>query len=135
MNSRAERIRAIKARKPFKAWDIVLIAALVLASALLWALSIGGQGAVAHVYRDGKLLREISLQTDGEYTVYSADGSGSNVISVKDGRLSVSEANCDDQICVHYGAIGLKNQTIICLPHGITIVIVDGDPWDIDIET
>ena len=49
----------------------------------------------------------------------TADG-GYNVVTVKGGKIAVTEANCPDQYCVKQGFCNSGKQ-IVCLPHKLVI--------------
>lgn len=73
---------------------------------------------------------------DGEQNVYELPLSqnttksvttdlGTNLIEIKDGRVHVEEADCPNQDCVHQGWIDAAGEQIVCLPHRLTVDIVD----------
>lgn len=73
---------------------------------------------------------------DGEQNVYELPLSqnttkgvttdlGTNLIEIKDGRVCVEEADCPNQDCVHQGWIDAAGEQIVCLPHKLTVDIVD----------
>lgn len=73
---------------------------------------------------------------DGEQNVYELPLSqnttksvttdlGTNLIEIKDGRAHVEKADCPNQDCVHQGWIDAAGQQIVCLPHKLTVDIVD----------
>lgn len=73
---------------------------------------------------------------DGEQNVYELPLSqnttksvttdlGTNLIEIKDGRVHVEEADCPNQDCVHQGWIDAAGEQIVCLPHKLTVDIVD----------
>lgn len=83
-----------------------------------------GGGNTACIYSDGKLIKAIDLRNDGEqtFTVNSEDG-GYNIITVKDGGISVTDADCPDRICVMTAPISDGIQPIVCMPHKLVIRI------------
>ena len=83
-----------------------------------------GGGNTACIYSDGKLIKAIDLRNAGEqtFTVKSEDG-GYNVITVKDGSISVTDADCPDRICVMTAPISNGIQPIVCMPHKLVIRI------------
>ena len=83
-----------------------------------------GGGSTACVYSDGKLIKTIDLHSaNGQsFTVRSADG-GYNVITVKDGCISITDADCPDKICVRTAPISDGIQPIVCMPHKLVIRI------------
>lgn len=83
-----------------------------------------GGGNTACIYSDGKLIKTVDLHSAEEqsFTVNSADG-GYNVITVKDGSISVKDADCPDKICVMTAPISDGIQPIVCMPHKLVIRI------------
>lgn len=83
-----------------------------------------GGGNTACIYSDGKLIKTVDLHSAEEqsFTVNSADG-GYNTITVKDGSISVTDADCPDRICVMTAPISNGIQPIVCMPHKLVIRI------------
>ena len=81
-------------------------------------------GNIACVYSDGKLIKTIELDSFDEqtFTVESSDG-GYNVIEIKSGTVSITDADCPDKICVHTAPISDGIQPIVCMPHKLVIRI------------
>ena len=52
--------------------------------------------------------------------VFEAAGGGYNIVTVKGGKIAVTEANCPDQYCVRQGFCNSGEQ-IVCLPHKLVI--------------
>ena len=55
---------------------------------------------------------------DQEFTVTVENGT--NTITVKDGKIAVTEADCPDQYCVRQGFCNGGKQSV-CLPHKMVI--------------
>ncbi len=109
-------------------WILLLAAILAVCvgvSLLLWLP--GGDAAYAQVYSNGKLLYTLDLSVDQAVTVTA--GEGENVITVRDGKIAVTAANCPDQYCVKRGFRSGGLQTV-CLPHKLVIEFVG--QWDVD---
>ena len=51
-----------------------------------------------------------------ENKVIKLDG---NTVEIKDGKVSVTQADCKNQICVNHKAITEKGKSIICLPNKV----------------
>lgn len=76
------------------------------------------------VIRDGEQnVYELPLDQDTAKTVTT--DLGTNLIEIKDGRVHVEEADCPNQDCVHQGWINAAGEQIVCLPHKLTVDIVD----------
>ena len=52
--------------------------------------------------------------------VFDSHGGGYNIVTVQDGKIAVTEANCPDQYCVRQGFCNSGEQ-IVCLPHKLVI--------------
>jgi hypothetical protein len=108
-----------------KAW-IALIGALLIVclAASVWLLWPKGDAAYAEIRSGGKLIHTLDLSIDREITV--ATHKGTNVITVKDGHIAVTQADCPDHYCMDRGfcAGGLQ---IVCLPNELEIRFV-GEP-------
>ncbi|MDE7260717.1 MAG: NusG domain II-containing protein [Oscillospiraceae bacterium] len=110
--------------------DLLLIAGLFLAAALVWLLvRPSGTGNWAVVTVDGEEIVRCPLDMDQTVTV---GGEAYNVLQIAGGEASVIEANCGDHTCVHIGAVSRKGETIVCLPHRLVVVIEGGGRTDFD---
>ena len=105
--------------------DLLLIAGLLAAAALLWVLARpGGAGGWAVIIQDGTETARYPLDADRTVTI---GGEAYNVLRISGGRASVIEANCGDHTCVRTGAVSREGETIVCLPHRL-VVRVEGGP-------
>lgn len=112
----------------FGKWDIAAVGGIVLLAALVLALFVpvkDTKGAYAQVYQNGELIKTISLNQNQEFTI---TGEYTNLIAVKDGKISVTASDCPGEDCVHCGWLDSAGRSIVCLPNGLEIrVIADGD--------
>ena len=52
-----------------------------------------------------------------------------NVLTISRGAAAVTEANCGDRTCVGTGAVSRAGESILCLPHRLSVRIEGGaDP-------
>ena len=82
----------------------------------------GKSGISAIIEQDGETVAELDLNKDTELFLNDGNG-GSNTITVQNGHISVTEANCPDLVCVRTGAISQTGEVIACLPHKLIITI------------
>lgn len=123
----------MKKTVPKKA-DIILFIAVILTAAVFFLLSLLADGGVyAVVYVDGEEIGRYALDADATFTVPSEDG-GCNTVTVKDGEVFVSDADCPDRTCVHSKPVSRTGERVICLPHRMMIVIEGGDENEVDLE-
>ena len=101
-----------------KNW-ILLLGVLVLVCAGLSFLLLGPEeSAAAQIYSEGKLLCTLDLRNDRTLTV---EGSrGTNVVTVKDGKIAVTAADCPDGYCMDRGFCN-GGVEIVCLPNRLVI--------------
>ena len=116
-------------RRGSKKLNLILILVIAaVACAGLFATRLMGANTNADtatvVIRDGaQNVYELPLGQDATKTITT--DLGTNVIEIKDGRVHVEEADCPNQDCVHQGWIDAAGQQIVCLPHKLTVDIVD----------
>lgn len=105
------------------------VLAVLFVGSCIWiwraGLPTAGEARVC-IYQDGALLEEHPLSEDGVYRIELEDGAV-NVVEIKDGGVCVSEANCENQVCVQTGVIRSSAYPIVCLPHKLVVQIEGGD--------
>ena len=72
---------------------------------------------------DNKEYDTISLKENKKIVIENEYGG--NVIIIKDEQVFVESANCPDRTCVKQGKIMKTGQSIVCLPHRLTVTISD----------
>ena len=107
----------------FKKADIFLFALIIAlgAGSLLLAGS-GKHGTVAVVRVDGEEVSRIQLTEAYQETVLET-AYGTNTFAIEGGTIRVKEADCRGQDCVHFAPINKAGQTIVCLPHHLSVTI------------
>ncbi len=144
--NREEKIEKIRKGKFFSIGDIpvfLVAALLILLFTWLAFLQPKEKGSSFSVYYRGEKIYSASLQEDAEYVFYLEDGQGKvsvyqdkmelhdyNRLSVKDGRISVAQADCPDKTCELLGETDWGE--ILCLPHDLKIV-VEGEGLETDL--
>ncbi len=93
----------------------ILVICLLLSGLLLRPTQ---TAAYAQVYSQGKLLYVLDLKVDRVVTVTTE--TGTNVITVRDGAVAVTEADCPDGYCMRRGFCDGGVQ-IVCLPNALEI--------------
>ncbi len=75
----------------------------------------------AGVYLDGRLVEVIDLSRTRDGCTLEVEGPiGVTVLTVENGEIFVSRADCPDQICVNHGPLG-SGPPIVCLPNRLTV--------------
>lgn len=112
-----------------KYWIILVAAVLLLCGGLSLMLLRSGDGAThARVYSGGTLVKTVDLRVAQEFTVTAPQG-GYNTVTVRDGKIAVTEASCPDQYCARRGFCQGGAQ-IVCLPNGLVIEFTQGSDVD-----
>ena len=95
----------------------VLLCALALGLAL-WARAAGTDRVVARVYQEGKLVGELPLDREASLTL---TGAYTNTITVRDGQVAVTYADCPGADSVHSGWVSAAGRAVVCLPNRVEI--------------
>ncbi len=69
----------------------------------------------------GDLYGKYSLSRDQELAIQTSYGS--NTVVIKDGAVSVTRSDCNNQICVQHRPISETGEMIVCLPHRLSVEI------------
>ena len=102
-----------------KYWAILLAAGRSVCIGISILMLGGGAAARAEITSEGKVVQIVDLNIDQELTISSSDG-GVNVVTVRDGKIAVTHADCPDGYCVQRGFCDSGIQ-IVCLPHRLVI--------------
>ncbi len=122
--------------KLFKKGDIIVAAAvLVLCAALFLALYVfnSNTGNYVEIEQNGVVIHKMPLDINAVYNVESG-GEVTNTVEVKNGSVSVTYANCPDQICVNHRPVNLSGESIICLPNRVVVSVVEADGRESEID-
>lgn len=109
--------------------DLLLTAALLVCAGLVFLgiLIFRKPGAYVCARTDGREVFRMPLDTAYHREVIESDAGGYNVIEIRDGFVSVTDASCPDRICVHQGRISSAGENIICLPNRLIVTVEGGE--------
>lgn len=112
--------------------DIILILILSGIAIVFYMVNklTAGSGNKVVVYVDETIFVEYNLNEDNVYEIDTEYGK--NVITIENSRVSVSSADCSNQICVNHNPISKSNESIICLPNHLVIRIKSEETGEID---
>lgn len=105
-----------------KIWILVLSVVTAACIGLsVWLLRPQEQATAVKVVSCGKVLTTLPLSEDTEFSVQIPDGS--NVVTVRDGKVAVTHADCPDKYCMNRGWCSGGTQ-IVCLPNRLVLEFV-----------
>ena len=101
--------------------DIILIAAVLAISLISFAAIKMTQkdGKEVIVTVEGKEVYKTSIKKDQIYQI--PEKNGTNVMQIKDGKVTMIEATCPDHYCMKQKAVDEHGGSIICLPNKVVI--------------
>lgn len=103
-----------------KYWIIILGAVLAVCLGLSFFILLPGDAAThAEIISSGTLIETVDLRIDQDFVVSPGDGQW-NRVTVKDGKIGVTEATCPDHYCMNRGFCNSGAQ-IVCLPNKLVI--------------
>ena len=107
--------------------DLIMIAALLLVVSLIGVCVyvFRAEGDKVEVRVDGKLYGTYLLSQDITVEIITGDNNEHiNVPVIKDGKASVTEADCPDGICSSHKPVWREGESIVCLPNKVTVTVV-----------
>ncbi len=106
--------------------DIILVLSMVIIAAaafLIINFAVKKDGSYAVIKVDGNVIKTQDLNS-GETTIeVNGYQGGVNKVVINDGKVSMTEADCPDELCVKTGKISRVGETIVCLPHRVVVEI------------
>ena len=120
--------------------DFILIGILLIIAVLsygiisFWQKSNTKDDAYVEVKLDGEVYGTYPLDEDIVQVIETSDGEY-NTLVIENGQASISEATCPDKICVHHRGIHYAGESVICLPHKLTVTVIGGEESEIDAFT
>ena len=111
----------------FRKADIILAVGLIVVGfAMSFFLASGkAEGSQVTVTADGKLYGRWSLSEDRTVDI-DQKNSRHNQFQIKDGKVTMIQADCHGHDCIQQGSIDQTGETIVCLPNKVVIEITGG---------
>jgi len=96
----------------------VVLAVALVSLVIMRMMASGGTQVV--ITQNGEVYGTYDLKENR--TIYIEGGSGTNTVKIQDGSVSMIEASCPDQVCVHTHPLSKeKGGIIVCLPHKVVV--------------
>lgn len=111
-------------------WIAVILVILMAVSTFLCFLpkDTTDDVVVVQIYKDSTLIKECNLNVNETFVI---EGEYVNTVTIKDGKIGITESNCPGTDCVHSGLIGTVGRSIVCLPNKVEIRITGEAEVDI----
>lgn len=100
--------------------DLFLLAAVLLTAGALFAagsLLHTKKGTSVTVTQNGEQIYSGSLWEEKNIRL------AGNTVVIGGGRVSVTEADCKNQICVGHTPVSEKGESIVCLPNRVIVTV------------
>ena len=97
----------------------LFLAAVILFGALYYACREEGDSISVRV--DNKFYGEYPLSQDKQIELHS--NGGYNLLVIKDGKATVTDASCPDGICSAHRPISREGESIVCLPNKVVVTV------------
>ena len=110
-------------KKMDKIMILVIVCVSVLSLFIIRFVQSTESEKIVIIKHDGQILKTFTLNEDtsASYTFESEEMH--NQVVIKNGKVTVSESNCKDQTCVKTGSISQIGESIVCLPHKVSVEI------------
>lgn len=107
--------------------DLILISACVLLAVFLLAAQrlLQKSGNWAVVRQEGRELGRYPLSQDAQIPLHTAEGY--NLLVIEAGQAYIREADCPNGLCVQEGRVSRTGESLVCLPHRLTVTIEGGE--------
>lgn len=123
---------ARQVRVKLSVWDIVIIAAVCLMALFVSLFPVFAQSNASYVkITMGIDGHSILLPLNEDISRVVESGGYTLTVTVKDGKVNVSESSCPDGVCVNSGSISRGGEVIVCAPAAVTVEILS-DREDVD---
>lgn len=91
-------------------------------------------GAFVQIKVDGQVVNTIPVNQNETLTIEGYQG-GSNIVTIENGGVTMTDADCPDKLCVKTGRISKTGETIVCLPHRVVVEIIGAAADDSGVDS
>ena len=114
--------------------DFIVMGTVLTVAVILFIFLYGintESGDLVQIEINGEISEVIPLDSTATREIETTNGT--NTLVIENGYALMTDADCPDRICVNHRAIKRTGESIICLPHGVVVSIVN-DKKDNDID-
>ena len=106
----------------FRAADAIPMIVCVAAAVALLIAQVSAKTGAQAVVKTPTGETYLSLSEDGEWEFVGKDGL-TVTVTVKDGAVAVTDADCPDHVCVHAGHLTKSGSSAVCVPAEISVTV------------
>ena len=110
-----------------KYWIALFVVIIAVCLSLVFVPSSSAPTESAQI-KYGSNVLTVSLRENQEYT-FAAENGGFNTVTVRDGKIAVTAADCPDGYCMDRGFCD-SGTPIVCLPNNLVISFVGNQEID-----
>ena len=107
-----------------KTWILIFAAVIAVCLGAMLLFSPAESASMAQITSHGEVIATVSLAMDQEIDV-----DGHNTVTVKDGKIAVTWADCPDHYCIDRGFCA-GGTDIVCLPNRLVITFLGEQELD-----
>lgn len=104
--------------------DIILTICLLLAAGIAYLIikmNIHTEGNQVVILVNGNEYGRYQLDEDKKIEVKNEYGY--NIVVISNGKVHIEDADCPDKYCVNQGEISKNGESLICLPHKLSVEV------------
>lgn len=106
---------------------IVVFVISVIATLVILSPKDEKSAVYVEILRDNEVVCTLDPAVETDRTFRIECENGWNEITVKDGKICVSDADCPDRTCVKSGYLRHEHLPVVCLPHRLVIRFAEDD--------
>lgn len=101
----------------------ITVVVFVVSAVIMFISMKPSENNIVEVVQNGKIIYTFDLLTaeNQSIKIKSPDGKSSNTITISDGNICISDAECPDKICVNSGFLKYESMPVVCLPNRLII--------------
>lgn len=119
--------------------DVIFLSVLAVTIGIvfglfLWRETTGEDGRIVVIEVDGQEYGRYPLGESRTIPIKNQAGKVTNVLSIREHRAEMTEADCPDGLCMKQPSIAKTGENIVCLPNRIVARVEGGASEDSEVS-
>lgn len=110
---------------------ILLVAAVAVMTLAAFFPGSEAEKSTVQIFQDGWMIRECPLD---ENAMFQVIGEYKNIVTVENGRVSITDSDCPGRDCVYSGWIDSAGRSVVCLPNRVEIRVTGENEVDFTVR-